>query len=467
MPSSARARTKAASAASDVRLRAAISSTIGVTDISAAAASPETSCSSAWSRATRTRWASSSTGSISRSASGTPIRSAIRLRSPNSGRRCPASIRDRYAAETSPATTDSCVNPAPRRARRSRLPSTTGSTDLLSSTSRESISPLSSEIACAAEPARPQGPEMARRTRSATHVQQWIPESTCLMILTNRVKPPDTCPDDGTGDHPRGWSPVSSVADQVSVTQVGRDLLQQFQRGLRDHGAGQEDRRRTHLLQRRYVVRRDDPTDHDHDVLAALVLERLLQRGQQRQVAGSQRGDADDVHVRVDRLLGDLLGRGEQGANVDVEAEVRERRHDDLLAPVVTVLTHLRDEDARATALVLLELRRGCQHLGGGLVVADLVLVHAGDRTDHGLVATVGLLHRVRDLSDGGLGPSSVDRELEQVAIALLGRTGDGRQGRLDGLRVALCPQALELGQLLLVDLVVVHLEHVELVLGR
>ena len=109
-------------------------------------------------------------------------------------------------------------------------------------------------------------------------------------------------------------------------------------------------------LQRRDVVGRDHAADHDHDVGPALLGERLLERRQQREVAGRQRGDADDVHVGVDRLLGDLLGRGEQRPDVDVEAHVGERRDDDLLAAVVAVLAHLGDQDARPAALGLREL---------------------------------------------------------------------------------------------------------------
>ena len=111
-------------------------------------------------------------------------------------------------------------------------------------------------------------------------------------------------------------------------------------------------------LRRGHVVGRDHPTDHDHDVGASLLGERLLQRGEQGQVARRQRGDADDVHVGVDRLLGDLLGRREQRAHVDVEAHVGERADHDLLAAVVAVLAHLGDQDARAAALGLLERRR-------------------------------------------------------------------------------------------------------------
>ena len=135
-------------------------------------------------------------------------------------------------------------------------------------------------------------------------------------------------------------------------------LRQQVERGLRDDGAGQEHRRRAHLLERGYVVGRDHAADDDHDVRAALVGERLLERRQQGEVPGRQRGDADDVHVGVDRLLGDLLGRGEQRAHVDVEAQVGERGDHDLLAAVVAVLAHLGDQDARTAALLAPRTRR-------------------------------------------------------------------------------------------------------------
>jgi hypothetical protein len=71
--------------------------------------------------------------------------------------------------------------------------------------------------------------------------------------------------------------------------------------------------------------------------------------------AGGERGDADDVHVVLDRLARGFFGRREQRPDIDVEAEIGERRGDDLLAAVVAVLADLGDQDARAAALVLLE----------------------------------------------------------------------------------------------------------------
>ena len=60
------------------------------------------------------------------------------------------------------------------------------------------------------------------------------------------------------------------------------------------------------------------------------------------------------VDVRLDRLAGNLFRVWKERADVNVEAEVGEGGGDHLLAPVVTVLPHLGDQDA-AVALRLLE----------------------------------------------------------------------------------------------------------------
>ncbi len=160
---------------------------------------------------------------------------------------------------------------------------------------------------------------------------------------------------------------VDERPDVGHLRPVGELLAQggeQVEGGLGDDGAGQEHRRRAHLGEPRHVVGRDDAADDDHDVVAALLGERGLQRRQQREVTGRERADADDVHVVVDRLLRHLLGRGEQRAHVDVEAHVGERRDDDLLAAVVAVLAHLGHQDARPATLGLLELGGGARAPG-------------------------------------------------------------------------------------------------------
>ena len=87
--------------------------------------------------------------------------------------------------------------------------------------------------------------------------------------------------------------------------------------------------------------------------------------------------------------------RREQRADVDVEAEIGERRGDHLLAAVVAVLADLGDQDARPAALVLLERGDELLHPRDGFRHgADLPLVDAGDRLDLGAVAAEHLLQR-------------------------------------------------------------------------
>ena len=206
--------------------------------------------------------------------------------------------------------------------------------------------------------------------------------------------------------------PRAAASGPVSGPALRSQLPQQVERGVGDDGAGREDRRRAHVAQRLHVVGRDHSADHDHHVLAPQVGQRLLQRRHQGQVAGGQGVDAHDVHVGVDRLLGDLLRRGEQRAHVDVEAEVGEGGDDHLLAPVVAVLAHLRHQDAGAAALVLGELLGRLEHLRHGLVGGPgLGAVHPGDRTDRRPVAPVDLLQRVGDLPHRRLGVRRLDRQ--------------------------------------------------------
>src|SRR5262249_25822603 len=135
------------------------------------------------------------------------------------------------------------------------------------------------------------------------------------------------------------------------------------------------------------------------------------QLGYERLVATRLRRHADGVDVVLDRLARDLLWRLEERPDVDVEAEVRERGGDHLRAAVVPVLPDLRDEDARAAALLGGE--RG--DLAGERLPVGVVLIRgavdAGDRLDLGLVAAPHLLERRRDLADRRPRARRLDRE--------------------------------------------------------
>ena len=127
---------------------------------------------------------------------------------------------------------------------------------------------------------------------------------------------------------------------------------------LRDVGAGAEDRGDAGLAQLVVVLRGDHAADDHEDVVAALLAQLRDELGHERLVPGGLARHADDVHVVLDRVARRFLGRLEQRADVDVEAEVGERGGDHLGAAVVAVLAELRDEDARPAAFALRRTRR-------------------------------------------------------------------------------------------------------------
>ena len=175
------------------------------------------------------------------------------------------------------------------------------------------------------------------------------------------------------------------------------------------------------------VLGRDDAADDDHEVGAAQGVELGAQGRHEGEVAGGERADADDVDVGLDGLPGHLRRRLEQRADVDVEAEVGEGGGDDLLAPVVAVLAHLRHEDPRATPLLGLELLDELLGAADGQVLPRLRAVHATDRTDLRGVPAEDLLHGRGHLADRRHGTRGVDGEGEQVGAERRRRTRSGR----------------------------------------
>ena len=201
--------------------------------------------------------------------------------------------------------------------------------------------------------------------------------------------------------------------------QVRREEAHDLGGRLRDVGARAEDRGDARLAQLVVVLRGDHAAGHDEDVVATLLAQLGDELGDQRLVAGGLARHADEVHVVLDRVACRLLGRLEERADVDVEAEVGERGGDHLGAAVVAVLTELGDEQARAAARALgRELLDRGAHLVVALVALVRRAVHAGDATDRGAVAREHLFERVGDLADGRPGPGRLDRQLEQVAVA-------------------------------------------------
>mmetsp|Transcript_24465 Transcript_24465/g.37942 ORF Transcript_24465/g.37942 Transcript_24465/m.37942 type:complete len:416 (-) Transcript_24465:782-2029(-) len=176
------------------------------------------------------------------------------------------------------------------------------------------------------------------------------------------------------------------------------------------------------------------------------------------------------MDVVVNGLSGNFGGGSEEAANVDIVAEIGEAGGNNLGSSVVTILAHLSDKDSGVSALSLSEVLNVGE--GGLVLVLTLVtgvlegLLRVG--TSHnrigGDMASADLLDGVGDLTNSGSELSSLDSESKEVALATSGGS-DSVEAILDGLVVSVGLHGLDTLDLLSSDIVVVDLEHVEVLL--
>ena len=102
------------------------------------------------------------------------------------------------------------------------------------------------------------------------------------------------------------------------------ELLEEIDGSLDDGRSGPEDRLGAGFVERGIILGRDHASHNDHDVAAALLLERLAQRGYQRQVASRKRRHADNVAIVPDCLPCGFIRSREEGTDVYVKTEIGE-----------------------------------------------------------------------------------------------------------------------------------------------
>src|SRR5271154_214985 len=111
-----------------------------------------------------------------------------------------------------------------------------------------------------------------------------------------------------------------------------------------------------------------------------------------------------------------FLRSREQRADFDVEPEIGERRGNDLLAAVMSILAHLGDQNPGSAALVLGESAGHCDHALVGLPARPrLGQIDAGDGPHFSEVTAEGLLERQRDFPNRRLRPRRFDRKLKEI----------------------------------------------------
>ncbi len=196
---------------------------------------------------------------------------------------------------------------------------------------------------------------------------------------------------------------------------------QEVEGRLGDDRAGREDRGGARLPQRVDTSSGGiTPPIDDHDVGTALLGQRLLERGHQREVTGRERADTRRCARRRRPPAGRPPRASRTAGPRRRRSRGRRRRWRSTFWPRSwpswpILATRMRGRRPSAS----LELVGGVEDLldQGAVALAGGVAVHPADRTDHGLVAAVHLLQRVGDLADRGLGAGRVDGQREQVAV--------------------------------------------------
>ena len=193
------------------------------------------------------------------------------------------------------------------------------------------------------------------------------------------------------------------------------------------------------------ILYRNYAANADHDILTAQLFEFVHQLRQERVMSGSQRAEADHVHVVVHRILRRFFRRLEQRAHIDIPAHVRKRRGDNLLTAVMAVLAHLRHEDTRAAAR---EFFKFIGH-GAGLLqfrlVGEFGGIHARNGMDNRLIAARNLFDGIGDFAQGCAYSRGFHGTFEQVAvIAAVSRLGNRFKRPAHIVFIAFTPQFFE-----------------------
>lgn len=103
------------------------------------------------------------------------------------------------------------------------------------------------------------------------------------------------------------------------------------------------------------ILGRDNAANADEDITAAPFLQFFHQGWKQCLVSCSQRGEANNMNIVIYSILGRFFRCLEQGTYVHVPAHVGKGGCQYLLASVMTVLTHLAEEDTGTAAFEFIE----------------------------------------------------------------------------------------------------------------
>ena len=100
----------------------------------------------------------------------------------------------------------------------------------------------------------------------------------------------------------RSWTPPRSRRASLRIAEPLVELLEQTDRRVGDHRARRKDRIDPRRAQRLEILFGNDAANHDHRIAEADLAQRRPERGSEREMAGGERGNADDMRTLARRL---------------------------------------------------------------------------------------------------------------------------------------------------------------------
>ena len=181
----------------------------------------------------------------------------------------------------------------------------------------------------------------------------------------------------------------------------------------------------------------DNAADGYQNILTAAFGKFFHQSRQQGLVTGSQGGEAYHVNVVVHCILCGFFRSLEQRPYVNVPAHVSEGGRQNFLSAVMTVLTHLSQEDTRPAAFQFFKLfsqRIGFFHI---VIAGEFAAVYAGYGVDNRIETTGYFFDRVGDFAQGCTVAGCLYGTFQQVAVFTAFRCcGQGCQVTGNGFRI-------------------------------
>ena len=154
--------------------------------------------------------------------------------------------------------------------------------------------------------------------------------------------------------------------------------------------------------------------------------------------------EPDDVNIIIHRILRCFFWSLEQRSDIHVKAHIREGCSDNFGTAVMTVLAHLRNHDARATAFEFFKVIRHLTYFFDNIVIFIFAGVYTGNRANNRFMTAANFFNSKGNFTQGCTSTSSFKCKGKQVAFPGFCSIGNRFETRLNLIFITVSTQLFE-----------------------